>query len=289
MYYNIANRVITPTLTDNYNLVSDVTSEIQTSLNEAAGIGIKAVKPELNQDRIDGIINRISSEDNYDDVSWILDEPVKNFSQSIVDDSVKANTEFHAKAGLQPKIVRKLAGKCCEWCTKLAGTYSYPDVPKDVYRRHENCVCVLDYIPQKGKIQNIWKPDDEVLEKRKQVGIDKEVTKDEVLKRLSIYENTIENISHNSIIKTNLQFFTEKDLKNQSSASIERSINTFKKRIEEHESYLRNPIEHCPDWNEKSIAEQNGLKRHWQKEINNFNQSIQNRIEELKIRGDYNG
>lgn len=175
MYYNIANRVITPTLTDNYNLVSDVTSEIQTSLNEAAGIGIKAVKPELNQDRIDGIINRISSEDNYDDVSWILDEPVKNFSQSIVDDSVKANAEFHAKAGLQPKIVRKLAGNCCKWCSILAGTYTYPNVPKDVYRRHERCRCTVNYIPINGKVQNVWtkewREENEVLEKRKQIGL----------------------------------------------------------------------------------------------------------------------
>ena len=32
---------------------------------------------------------------------------------------------------------------------------------------------------------------------------------------------------------------------------------------------------------------QEGLKRHWNKEIRNFKQSIQNRIDELKSRGDY--
>lgn len=203
MYYNIANRVITPTLTDNYNLVSDVTSEIQTSLNEAAGIGIKAVKPELNQDRIDGIINRISSEDNYDDVSWILDEPVKNFSQSIVDDFVKANAEFHAKAGLQPKIVRKLAGNCCKWCSRLAGTYTYPDVPKDVYRRHERCRCTVNYYPVDGKIQNVhtkqWltKEEYDKIEARKIVGL---IAEDDDIMR-NIRDNIIPNQNIEQVVE----------------------------------------------------------------------------------------
>ena len=35
------------------------------------------------------------------------------------------------------------------------------------------------------------------------------------------------------------------------------------------------------------IVQQNGLKKHWQKEINNFNKSINDRIEELKKGGDY--
>lgn len=177
MYYNIAERVITPTLTDNYNLVANITTEIQKSLNEAANIGIKAITPKLNQDRIDGIINRISSEDNFDDVAWILDEPVKTFSQSIVDDSIRDNAEFHAKAGLRPKIVRRLAGGCCEWCAKLAGSYTYPDVPKDVYRRHERCRCTVNYYPGDGKIQNVYskkwltKEEYDKIELRKGIGL----------------------------------------------------------------------------------------------------------------------
>jgi hypothetical protein len=84
-----------------------------------------------------------------------------------------------------------------------------------------------------------------------------------------------------------LQMFAEGDLKNQESASLKRSIKKFQKRIEEHEGYLENPESHCPDWNTKLTCEQEGLKRHWKKEIRNFNQSIQDRIDELKERGDY--
>ena len=73
-----------------------------------------------------------------------------------MDDSIKGNAEFHGKAGMTPKIVRKSTGSCCEWCTNIAGAYDYPNVPKDVYRRHGRCRCTVDYVPNNGKKQNVW-------------------------------------------------------------------------------------------------------------------------------------
>lgn len=89
------------------------------------------------------------------------------------------------------------------------------------------------------------------------------------------------------MLRMNLQFFAEKDIKNQKSDSLKRAISKFEKRIAEHEDYLIHPEQHCWNWSEKSMQEQEGLKKHWQKEISNFNQSISDRIEELKKRGDY--
>lgn len=199
MYYNIAQRILNPTMRNNYNLITDVTNQVQQTLNEDANIGIKSVTPKLNQDRIDGIINRVSSEDYFDDVAWLLDEPVKNFSQSIVDNAIRENAEFHSKAGMSPKIVRKLAGGCCDWCRAVAGTYSYPDVPKDVYRRHQRCRCTVDYHPGSGKVQNVhskqWKTQEErdKIEARIIVGL---VAEDDAIMR-DIRENIIpkQNIS----------------------------------------------------------------------------------------------
>ena len=85
----------------------------------------------------------------------------------------------------------------------------------------------------------------------------------------------------------NLQFFAESDIKNQESASLKRAIRKYEKRIAEHEDYLKNPEGHCNDWNEKHPREQEGLKRHWQKEIQNFRNAIKDREDELKERGDY--
>lgn len=156
MYYNIAKRLLEPVLQQNHELVADYSSKVQTVLNESAKISLAAQPVELNQDRINGFIERFSKEDKFDDVKWLLGDPIVNFTQSIVDDSIKKNADFHAKAGLQPKIVRKTAGRGCKWCQSLAGSYNYPDVPKDVYRRHQNCRCTVDYKPGDGKKKNIW-------------------------------------------------------------------------------------------------------------------------------------
>lgn len=156
LWYNIANRVITPTMNHNYNTIAQYVTDVQTNLNRAAGLGIKAIPPDMNAaDKIQGIVNRVSSEGFYDDIQWILQEPVKTFGRNVVDASISANVNFQGKAGLTPKIVRKATGSCCKWCMALAGTYTYPDVPKDVYRRHDYCRCVVNYDPGNGKIQSV--------------------------------------------------------------------------------------------------------------------------------------
>lgn len=90
-----------------------------------------------------------------------------------------------------------------------------------------------------------------------------------------------------NIHEMNLQFFAEKDIKNQSSSSLKRAIRKYQARIEEHEIKINNPSEIYPDWDSFDERYQQGLKRHWNKEIRNFKQSIQDRIDELKERGDY--
>ncbi len=177
MYYNIAERTIRPAMEDCYGKISDVTFQVQSDLNKSAGIGIKAIKPKLNDERVEGIINRSCVAEQFDDVSWIFNEPIVNFAQSIVDDSVKVNADFHEKAGLSPTITRKVSGKCCKWCESLAGTYDYRDAPADIYRRHESCRCQVLYNPgDSKKYQNVhtkkWvSPDeDERIAFRKNIG-----------------------------------------------------------------------------------------------------------------------
>ena len=176
MYYNIAQRLLTDVLGRNYELVSGYASDVQKNLNDKAKIGLKVQVTELNKDRIAGIVNRFSSEDNFEDVSWLLDEPIVNFTQSIIDDSIRKNAEFHYKAGLQPEIVRTSYFHCCEWCQEVQGNYKYPRVPKDVYRRHQHCRCIVDYDPKNGKTQNVWTKkwnsiDKERVERRKLISV----------------------------------------------------------------------------------------------------------------------
>ena len=177
MYYNIAQRLLTDVLGRNHELVSSYARDVQKNLNDKAKIGVKVQVPELNRDRIAGIVNRFSSEENFEDVSWLLGEPIVNFTQSIIDDSIRKNAEFQHQFGLQPEIIRKSYFHCCKWCQEVQGSYKYPRVPKDVYRRHQHCKCIVDYDPKSGKIQNVWtkkisnKSSDE-LENRKRINID---------------------------------------------------------------------------------------------------------------------
>lgn len=150
MYWNIAQKVIQEPLVNNYNLVAEASVQALSAQNAEKGIGLKAQKPALNQERITGLMNKVSDAERYDDVAFALDEPVKNFSRSVVDDAVKTNADFQAKAGLDVKIVRSTTGsKTCDWCRRLAGTYDYADVRKtghDVWKRHAYCDCRIEYV-----------------------------------------------------------------------------------------------------------------------------------------------
>ena len=90
-----------------------------------------------------------------------------------------------------------------------------------------------------------------------------------------------------SKIKANLQYFAEKDIKNQESSSLKRAIKKYQKRIDEHNEKIKNPEKYIEDWQSLSSMKQEGLKRHWNKEIRNFNNSIDDRVAELKERGDF--
>ncbi len=176
MYYNIANRVLNSTLGKNYELITGYATDVQTELNHTAGLHLEGQKPKLNQHKIDGIVERLSEEE-FEKIKWILDEPIINFSQSIVDDTVRANATFQAKAGLKPKIRRIVVSNCCDWCRAIEGTYDYADAPYNIYQRHRYCRCRVEYEPGDGKIQDAhtkeWiDPEREAkIEERKKIGI----------------------------------------------------------------------------------------------------------------------
>lgn len=188
MYYNIAKRILEPNLKNNYDLVVGYAGDVQDILNKKAGINIAKQIPKINQEKIDNLIDKISEYDNFEDAKWLIDEPIVNFTQSVVDDVIKDNVEFQYQSGLQPKIIRREAGNCCEWCANLAGVYDYPhDVPKDVYKRHRYCRCTVEYIPGDGKRQNVWT---------------KKVFSDDSNKDLSKFRiEQVNNVINNKLIK----------------------------------------------------------------------------------------
>lgn len=156
LYWNIADRVVRPLLEEEHLLVADASAAVQQALNRQANLGIAPQRAVLDTDAVDGLLNKVSTAKQFADVAWALDEPVRTFSRMVVDDTLKRNVDFQGKAGLRPRVIRTAESHCCKWCSALAGTYDYPRVPKDVYRRHERCRCRVEYDPGEGRRQNVW-------------------------------------------------------------------------------------------------------------------------------------
>jgi hypothetical protein len=149
---DIAREILESTLKSDYDIVSDAAVDVQTVLNTKAGIGLNAVRPEYDIDRVEGLIKYLI-ENEYLNIELSFLESVVNYSQHTVDQSISDNAEFHKNAGFQPIIVRKLVGGACEFCKQRAGTWDYSDdMSNFVFERHLNCKCTIQYIPSKQKI-----------------------------------------------------------------------------------------------------------------------------------------
>lgn len=95
-------------------------------------------------------------EKDKDPAEEILSGPVENFSRNIVDNNNEENARSADNKGLEAKIVRTTDGNCCQWCTEMAGEYEYsPNMDTDVFRRHDNCECEVEYVCEKGR-QDVW-------------------------------------------------------------------------------------------------------------------------------------
>ena len=277
MYYNIADRILRPLLEEDHSIVAKAAQMVQQTLNQQAGIGITVQTAEVNLDRIQGIVDKVSNAEVFDDVAWVLDEPVKNFSMNVVDETIRKNVNFQGKSGLRPKVTRKAERKCCSWCSNLAGEYEYPDGPYDVYRRHENCRCTVEYDPGDGRRQNVhtkkWTQPGErdMIEERKRIGLE-----NSDIFRPKSYHETI-----GSYVKVDRAAVLDAAKKGQihghggvyydavrkNKKQLQKSIVSHTSQVERHMDKIQNPEAYVPDWNERSEAYRQGLIRKWQKDM----------------------
>lgn len=184
LYYNIAKRTVTPALEENYNLTNEVATDIQKILDKKAKIGLNAVRADFPDERIQGLIDKMTSDDITleEALKWLV-EPIVNNSEAFFDDFIDANAKARTEMGLKATITRTVVGGCCKWCEALAGTYDYGSAPPEIYQRHEFCRCTVTY--QSGrKSQNVWtkkswESTPEQLEERKTVGQQQTMTPEE--------------------------------------------------------------------------------------------------------------
>ena len=150
LYYNIADTILRATLKDNYDLVNMVAQAAQEQTDSKLNIHLAPQQALFPEDRIHKIINGAADQTaDSDTIKRRLDAPVRNVTESFYDDFVEENAEFRDEAGLKTYLVRQTNGKCCDWCASLAGRYLYEDAPEEVFAKHDNCTCTVEYITDK--------------------------------------------------------------------------------------------------------------------------------------------
>ena len=147
-----------------------------------------------------------------------------------------------------------------------------------------NCRCV-------ALTRARWALDEEELATLKERAaffeLDKQDSFEDFKKKYLKAAETLKNKGKSGIISLNLQTFAEKDLSRQKTLSLKKGLASFKEQIVTHRNKIARPWDYIPGWNEMDERMKAGLKRHWEKEISNFQQSVESRIAELKRRGEY--
>ena len=137
-----------------HRMVATACEQIQEQMNKDAGLGIKPKAPKFDYDRVQGMIKELEDHaDNFEDIEKSFYDQLCNFSQNVVDESIRDNMQLMARAGIKTQVIRQAEFKACPWCREVARTYDYTEVKdtgNDVWRRHENCRCTIDYITERN-------------------------------------------------------------------------------------------------------------------------------------------
>lgn len=101
-------------------------------------------------------LKRMAKKKSFENIiSNLLGEPVSNMCHAFYDQYVEANVKFRSRAGMKTLIIRRQLGKCCKWCADLAGIYTPENAPADIYKRHDNCKCMVTYKDEDG-YTDVW-------------------------------------------------------------------------------------------------------------------------------------
>lgn len=137
----------------NHELITGACQRVQEALNADAGIGVRYQPPIFDGDRCYGIVQELLDNPEFTNIEDTFYDQLVNFSQNVVDESIRDNAEVLNGAGIRSMVIRTAEFKACPWCQEVAGRYDYEDVKgtgADVWRRHENCRCTIDYVTERN-------------------------------------------------------------------------------------------------------------------------------------------
>lgn len=153
----VTSRLVRPMLEQNFDNIQAEANRVQKTIDESDGIGLNGVNAAFPEDRAAGLVDKVNDSGSVEEAQSYLGEPVVNFHMHGYDSWVQANAKFRADAGMESKIIRRGHFGMCAWCAALAGAFEYggDDMPKDVFRRHQYCKCVVLFTSERGKVRDV--------------------------------------------------------------------------------------------------------------------------------------
>ena len=134
----------------------EIMSMVQKALDEKQNLHIEPQKPKFPDERARHAAHSLEDTTVSEEViRRRAENAIANIANTFHDDYVQENAKFRNNAGLKTYITRTTTGKCCAWCTQIAGRYEYGRHPADVFRRHDHCDCIVTY--ENGRQRtNVW-------------------------------------------------------------------------------------------------------------------------------------
>ena len=153
----VTSRLVRPMLEQNFDNIQAEANRVQKVIDESDGIGLNGVNATFPEDRAAGLVDKVNESKSVEEAQGYFGEPVVNFHMHGYDSWVQTNAKFRADAGMKSQIIRRGHFGMCAWCAALTGTFEYggDDMPKDVFRRHKYCKCVVVFTSERGKFRDV--------------------------------------------------------------------------------------------------------------------------------------
>lgn len=140
--------VCTALLKDRYDSMNGTLAAVQEALDEPLGLHLTPQKAPFPSERVQQLAHSLVDPTVKPEIiRRRANQPVATVAKSFHDDYIKTNARFRNRLGLKP-VIKRFGVGCCQWCAEVAGTYRFGEQPEDVFRRHDNCGCVIIYDTQ---------------------------------------------------------------------------------------------------------------------------------------------
>lgn len=135
-------------LKNRYTDLNKLLGTVQRAQDKPLGISLNPIKAPFPTERVQQVAHSLLDPGVKPEViRRRANAPVATVAKSFHDDYIKVNSKLRSDLGLKP-ILQRFGTDCCAWCAAVAGKWRFGDQPNDVFRRHDNCDCVIIYDTQ---------------------------------------------------------------------------------------------------------------------------------------------